>query len=75
MSGYLADRFGIKTINCSKDSLGEFYSLLRRLMVPEHDYPCFQRRCTRDGNGKRFKGEAVIELKAEIDPKKPKDPE
>ncbi|MCE9567134.1 MAG: hypothetical protein K8U57_34460 [Planctomycetes bacterium] len=28
-----------------------------------------------DGKGKRFKGEAVIELKAEIDPKKPKDPE
>ena len=28
-----------------------------------------------DGKGKRVKGEAVIELKGEIDPKKPKDPE
>jgi hypothetical protein len=28
-----------------------------------------------DGKGQRVKGEAVIELKAEIDPKKPKDPE
>ena len=28
-----------------------------------------------DSKGKRVKGEAVIELKAEIDPKKPKDPE
>jgi hypothetical protein len=28
-----------------------------------------------DDNGKRVKGEAVIELKSEIDPKKPKDPE
>jgi hypothetical protein len=28
-----------------------------------------------DGNGKRVKGESVIELKAEIDPKKPKDPQ
>jgi len=28
-----------------------------------------------DAKGKKVKGEAVIELKAEIDPKKPKDPE
>jgi hypothetical protein len=28
-----------------------------------------------DSKGKRVKGEAVIELKAEIDPKKPKDPD
>ncbi|MBA4192725.1 MAG: hypothetical protein C0467_32570 [Planctomycetaceae bacterium] len=28
-----------------------------------------------DGKGKRFKGEAVIELKGDIDPKLPKDPE
>lgn len=28
-----------------------------------------------DAKGKRVKGEAVIEIKAEIDPKKPKDPE
>jgi hypothetical protein len=28
-----------------------------------------------DGKGRRVKGEAVIELKAEIDPKKPKDPD
>jgi hypothetical protein len=28
-----------------------------------------------DKNGRRVKGEAVIELKAEIDPKKPKDPD
>jgi len=28
-----------------------------------------------DGKGRRVKGEATVELKAEIDPKKPKDPE
>jgi hypothetical protein len=28
-----------------------------------------------DGKGRRVKGEAVIGLKAEVDPKKPKDPE
>ncbi len=28
-----------------------------------------------DAKGKRVKGEAIIDLKAEIDPKKPKDPE